>query len=86
MVTTLLFLCSLTLAFAGPLAAQNAFEQPTDPRSRMKELDEAVVKKQQELFAARQRGNEEETKRLSEEFSEIQKERRDIVQNFGHLL
>jgi hypothetical protein len=76
----------LTLAFAGPLPAQNAFEQPTAPRSRMKELDGAVLKKQKELFAARQRGNKEETKRLSEEFSEIQKERRDIVQNFGHLL
>jgi len=72
------------LAFNTPSGAE-VLDAPVDPRDRLNELDDAVVAKQRELFGARKRGDQAALERVTKEFEEIQKQRREILKNSPHL-
>ncbi|GIW39668.1 MAG: hypothetical protein KatS3mg076_0245 [Candidatus Binatia bacterium] len=58
---------------------------PRDPRQELERLDAEILAKQRALFAARQRGDEQEIRRLTEEFREIQKKRARVISRARHL-
>jgi uncharacterized membrane protein (DUF106 family) len=74
----------VVLAFNTPSGAE-VLEAPVDPRERLNELDDAVVAKQRELFGARKRGDQAALERVTKEFEEIQKQRREVLKNSPHL-
>lgn len=78
-------LLSCALITAAPSAGQVLMEIPEDPRDKLNTLDETVLTKQRELFAARQRNDAAAIEKLSKEFDEIQRQRKEIVKKAGHL-
>jgi uncharacterized membrane protein (DUF106 family) len=83
------FICALALVgliSSGVALAQSAPPKlPVDPREQLNKLDDKVLEKQRELFAARQRGDQKAVKRLTKEFNQIQKERGGLVQKARDL-
>lgn len=79
-------LCALIasgLVGTTPVLAQN--QLPVDPRQEMDRLDEQVLGKQRELFAARQRQDDAAVERLTKEFKEIQEQRAKTLKAARHL-
>jgi uncharacterized membrane protein (DUF106 family) len=74
-----------TAVVTGSTSAQVVFEVPPDPRQELQHLDAAVLVKQRELFAARQRGDQAAVEKLSKEFNEIQRQRRGVIKKAPQL-
>ena len=68
------------LTCSSVAAQEHVFVQPVDPRDRVNALDQEVLVKQRELFAARQRGDQEAVKKLSKDFKAIQRDRYQAIQ------
>ena len=75
----------MALLHAPAWAQTQVIEIPPDPRDTLNELDQKLLDKQREIFAAQQHGDTPAVERLDNEYQQIQLERSHAISRAKHL-
>lgn len=78
--TRLLAALVFGLALTGPLAAFAEDSPRNEEEVQLEQTENSVMGIRRQLFAARQKGDEKEVKRLQKKYDELQKERLRLLQ------